>query len=183
MGLHPLPVSYLVSGKPASGSRGFMVGLTETSKRTYLKGDLPGLLLPVPQSLWWAPADPLLHRRASNNSKYFWFSLLWGHCSFPLDLSACKILCPPRVVYYLQSCISLIIKCRWYSRLDSLAGKPDMGFRTFTTGKNYFGIIVASLWVTHPVSMWFYFIVIVPLLPSCCGFFVFGCRVSFFGGF
>ena len=29
----------------------------------------------------------------------------------------------------------------------------------------------------------FDFIVIVSLLPSCCGFFVFGCGVSFFGRF
>ena len=133
VGLHPLPVSYLVSGKLASGSRGFMVGLTETSKRTYLKGDLPWLLLPVPWSLWWAPADSLLHMRTSKKSKYFWFSLLWGHCCFPLDLSACKMLCPPRVGSVSPSPVRLIIKCRWYSRLDSLAGKSDMGFRTFTT--------------------------------------------------
>ena len=31
--------------------------------------------------------------------------------------------------------------------------------------------------------MGFDFIVIVPLLPFCCGFFVFGCGVSLFGGF
>ena len=32
--------------------------------------------------------------------------------------------------------------------------------------------------------MGFDFIVIAPLLPSCCGFFfVFGCGLSFFGGF
>ena len=31
--------------------------------------------------------------------------------------------------------------------------------------------------------MGFNFIMIESLLPSCCGFFVFGCGVSFFGGF
>ena len=31
--------------------------------------------------------------------------------------------------------------------------------------------------------MGFYFIVIVPCLPSCCSFFVFGCGVYFFGVF
>ena len=37
---------------------------------------------------------------------------------------------------------------------------------------------------THPAVMGFDFIVIVPLLPSHCGFsFVFGCGVSFFGEF
>ena len=35
------------------------------------KGDLPGPLLPVPLSLWWAPADPCLHRRPSNTSRYY----------------------------------------------------------------------------------------------------------------
>ena len=128
-----------------------MVGLTETSKRTYLKGDLPGLLLPVPQFLWWAPADPLLHRRTSNNSKYFWFSLLWGHCSFPLDLSACKIFCPPRIVCFLQSCISPIIKCRWYSRWIPWLGSLIWGSEPSQQWKNYFGIIVIQF-VGHPPS-------------------------------
>ena len=42
--------------------------------------------------------------------------------------------------------------------------------------------LFSSLWVTHPAGMGFDFIVIVPLLPSCCGFFfVFG-RVSLLVG-
>ena len=61
--------------RPSPGSTGSMVGLMVTSKRVYAKGELP-----VPPSLWWAPANPLLHRRPSNTSRYFWFSLLWGHC-------------------------------------------------------------------------------------------------------
>ena len=44
-----------------------------------------------------------------------------------------------------------------------------------------------TIWATreaHLVGMGFDFIMIVPLLPSCCGFsFVFGCRVTFFGRF
>ena len=44
-------------------------------------------------------------------------------------------------------------------------------------------MVVQSL-ITHPVSMVFNLIMIVPLLPSCCGFFfVFGHEASFFGGF
>ena len=35
----------------------------------------------------------------------------------------------------------------------------------------------------HPTGMGFDFILIVPLLPSHCDFFAFGCGVSFFGGF
>ena len=30
-----------------------------------------------------------------NTSRWFWFSLLWGHCSFPLGLGVCKILFVP----------------------------------------------------------------------------------------
>ena len=45
--------------------------------------------------------------------------------------------------------------------------------------ENFFGIIVLQS-VAHPLGMGFDFIVIVPLLPSCCSFFfVFGRRVSF----
>ena len=44
--------------------------------------------------------------------------------------------------------------------------------------------VFASLSVTHPPVMGFDFTLIVPLLPSHCGFsFVFGCGVSFFGEF
>ena len=39
----------------------------------------------------------------------------------------------------------------------------------------------SSLWATHTIGMIFDFILIVPLLPSFCGFFfVFGGRISFF---
>ena len=56
-----------------------------------------------------------------------------------------------------------------------------MGFRTFTTS---LVLLFSSLWATHPVGKEFDFIVIVPLLPSCCSFLpVFGCGISFFGRF
>ena len=54
-------LSYLASGYPALGSVGSAVGLMVTSKRAYIKEGLPGLLLPVPLSLWEAPANPHLH--------------------------------------------------------------------------------------------------------------------------
>ena len=42
-------------------------------------------------------------------------------------------------------------------------------------------LLFSSLWGTHPAGMGFDFIMIVPLLLSCCGFFfVFGCGVFFF---
>ena len=68
--------------------------------------------------------------------------------------------------------------------LDPQAGKPDMGLRTFTSGRTSFMLLFSNLWITHLAGMGFYFIVIVPLLSSCYGFFfVFGHRVSLFGGF
>ena len=60
------------------------------SNRVYAKEDLA--VLP---SLWRALANLGLHRRASNTSRQFWFSLLWSHCSSPLGLGACKILFVP----------------------------------------------------------------------------------------
>ena len=39
--------------------------------------------------------------------------------------------------------------------------------------------LASCLCTAHPVSMGLDFIVIVSLLPFCCGLFIFGCRVSF----
>ena len=59
-----------------------------------------------------------------------------------------------------------------------------MGFRTSKSGRTSLVLLFSSLWVTHTADMRFDFIVIVPFLPSCCGFFfVFGYEVSFFVGF
>ena len=60
-----------------------------------------------------------------------------------------------------------------------------MEFRTFTTvGEFRLVLLCSSLWVTYPADMGFQFIVFAPLLPSHCSFFfVFGCGVSYFGGF
>ena len=44
-------------------------------------------------------------------------------------------------------------------------------------------LLFSSFQVVHQAGMGFYFIVIVPCLPSCCSFFVFGCGVYFFGVF
>ena len=50
--------------------------------------------------------------------------------------------------------------------------------------ENCCGIIVLQLWVTHPMGVGFDFIVIVPLLLSCCTFlFVFERGLSFSGRF
>ena len=93
-----------------------------------------------------------------------------------------------------QSYGSLVIKSHWSSRSDSLeipsplsdpqAGKPDVGFRNFTpVGELLWYYCSPVCAVTHPEGMGFDCLMIVPLLPSLCGFFVFGCRESFFDGF
>ena len=100
MGRVVLPpcVGCLARGDTALGSMGSMVGIVVTSKRTYINGPLPGLLLLVPPSLRQATDDPHLHRKPSNTSKYIWFSPLWDHCSFPWVLVNTRFcLCPPRV--------------------------------------------------------------------------------------
>jgi len=66
-----------------------------TSKRAHTKGHFLGLLLLVPPSLQRATADPRLRRSSSNTRWLVWFSLLWGHCSFPLSPGAHKILFVP----------------------------------------------------------------------------------------
>ena len=67
------------------------------SKRVYTKGDF-AKLRPVPPSLWWAPADPRLHRRPSNTSGWFWFSLHGVTAPLLWVLVCTKFcLCPPRL--------------------------------------------------------------------------------------
>ena len=57
-----------------------------------------------------------------------------------------------------------------------------MGSEPSRQWEKFFGLLLPSLWVTHQVSREFYFIMIVPLLLSCYGFFfVFGNGVSSFG--
>ena len=74
--------SFWAWGHPALRSMGSMVVLTVTSKCIYAKGTVLRQLLPVSPLLWWAPADPCLHRRFSNTRRWFWFSFLWTLCSF-----------------------------------------------------------------------------------------------------
>ena len=83
-----------------------------------------------------------------------------------------------------------VIKFCWPSKSDSL-GIPSSFARS--PGWNAWHVIqnlhnmgeffLVSLLVAHPVGMGFDFIMIVPLLPSHCGFFIFGHGVSFCGGF
>ena len=87
-----------------------------------------------------------------------------------------------------------IVKSCWPSRPDSLgipssfvgslAGKPDVGFRTFTIVQELLWYYCSlSLRRSHPVGKGFDLIVIKPLLLSHCGFFLaFGRVVSFLVG-
>ena len=83
------------------------------------------------------------------------------------------------------------LKFHWPSRSDSLESPSSFvrspgleawhGIQNLhNSGRTSLLLLFSSLWVTHPMGMRFDFIVIVPLLLSCCVFFVFGCGVSFF---
>ena len=94
-----------------------------------------------------------------------------------------------------QSYGSPVIKSCWPSKSDSLgilslfAGSPGWkgwhgAHNLLNSGKMSLILLFSCLWVAHLEGMGFYFIMIVPLLPSHCSFFfVFGHAVSFFGGF
>ena len=84
----------------------------------------------------------------------------------------------------------LAFKVRFPGDSQSLCQIPKLGslmwgLEPSQQCENFFGIIVIQcVWVAHPTGLGFHFIVIVPLLPSCCSFsFVLGYWVSFFGGF
>ena len=65
------------------------------------------------------------------------------------------------------------------SRLGSLIWGSELSL----LWENFCDIIVLWFVGCPPRGMDFDFIVIVPVLPPCRGFFVFGCRISFFGIF
>ena len=182
MGEVVLPVCYcLALGDPTLRSVGSVVVLVETSKRISAKGPLLGLLLPVPLSTWQATADSHLPKRSSNTSRQVWFSLLWGHCSFPLGLGACKILFVPSKskVCFPQCCGGPVIKSHWPSKSDSL-GITSLFVRSpsweawlgaqnlHNSGRTSLVLLFSSLWVapwwvwdlilsdytSHTISFW-----------------------------
>ena len=53
------------------------------------------LLHSVPPTLQQATTDPHLYWRLLDTHRQVWVSLLWGHCSFLLGLSAHKVLFVP----------------------------------------------------------------------------------------
>jgi len=145
----------------------------------------------VPPSPWWATVNPHLPRWPSNTSRWIWFCLLWGHCSFTLGLGACTILFVPSNsgIDFPQSCGNLVIKSHWPSQSGSL-GIPSPfaispGLEAWCEAQNLHNKRRISLVLLFsPMAMGFDLIVFVPLvLPHYSFFFVFGHGVCFFGGF
>ena len=108
-----------------------------TSKRTYPNKNLPGLLLPVPLSLWQDTADPCLHRRPSNTHRQSGSVSVRLLILFP---GSRFCLCPPRVEYLFPlSCGSSVVRSHWpripwgfpVPLQDPQAEKPDVGSRIF----------------------------------------------------
>ena len=141
-----------------------LVGLMAMSKREHAKTDLPGLLLPVPHP--WGEAlliRPTLAGSFGSVSCEVSALFLWVlvHTRF--------CLCPPRLESLFspvlwKSCnqIPVAFKVRFpripSSFVRSPAGKPDMGFRTFTTVGEfllYYCSPVCGL-PTNGYETWFY---------------------------
>ena len=105
-------------------------------------------------------------------------------------------LCPPRleslfppVLWKFYNQIPLAFKVRFPGdsqpccqnpRLEAWCGVQNL----HNSGTTYLVLLFSSLWVTHMAGMEFVFIVIVSLLPPCCGlFFDFVLGLCFFSGF
>ena len=112
----------------------------------------------------------------------------------PMLMCAKFCVCPPGLESLLPSVlwkfcnqIPLALKARFPGDSQSLCWIPRLGSLTWGSEcsqqwENLLGLLLfSSLWVTHLAGMGFDFIIIEPLLPSCCSFFfVFGCGISFF---
>ena len=125
-----------------------MVGLMATSKRVYTKRGLP-----VPPSLWGAPADPRLHSPPTLAASFPSVScgvaapLLW------VLVRAKFYLCPPRlkslfpsVLWKAYNQIPLALKARFPGDSQSLCRIPRLGSLTWGSEpsqycRNFFGII------------------------------------------
>ena len=127
---------------------GSIVCLIVTSIRAYTKGDLPGLLLPAPSSLWWTFANPHLTGDPPTladsfpsvfcgvTAPFLWVFVNTKFCLCPLRLES---LFPP-ILWKSCNQIPLNFKVRFPENprflvpfSDPQAGKPDVGFRTVRT--------------------------------------------------
>ena len=166
-------LSYSVWGNPALGSVGCMVGLTVNSKRVYTKGDLPGLLLPGPLSLWWTPANHTSTRDPPTRAGSFDSVSRGGSAPFLWVLVCIRFcLCPPRLESLFppvlwKSYNQIPLTCKGIPRFprdsQSLCRIPSLGSLMWGSEplqqwENFLGIIVLQV-VGHPPSrfgIWFY---------------------------
>ena len=140
------------------------------SGRAHAKEHFLELLLPVSLSPWWATATPCFCRWPSNTSRLVWFSLLWGHCSFPwVPMHTRLCVCPPRVESLFppvlsKSCNQILLAFKvWFSRNSSSHCRaPRLGSLTWGSEASlqwvdFCGISVLQF-VSHPPSsygIWF----------------------------
>ena len=162
-----------------------------TSKRTYAKGHLPGLLFPGPHR----HDKPQLTHTSAEDSPVIadlvhspMGSLLFSLGSWCTQDFVCAL--QEWSLWFPQSCGSPVIKSWWPSGLDSL-GIPSPFVRSpgweawrgiqnlHKSGRTSSVLFFSRFWVIFCTSMGFHFILIAPLLLSHCGFFFFGCGVSF----
>ena len=174
------------------GSMGSRVGLRVTSKRIYVRGPFQDCCCLCP-NLHGKP----LPTQTSTRSPSTWAGRSGSiSCGVTVYLSpgswyAQYFVCAIQgwSLCILQSCESPIIKSHWPSKSDSLVTRSlfirSLGWEAWrevqnlhNNGRTSLGLLFSGLWATHLVGMGFDFIVTVPFLSSCCGFFfVFGLGV------
>ena len=156
-----------------------MVRLVVPSRRASCQGPFQACCCQG-ASPWRAPAAPRLRRRPSSSSRWVWFSLLCGHCPFPLGPVS------PRLC---KSCkqTPLASKVRFPGDSQSLLWSPRLGSLTWDSEplqqwEDFLGITALQCvgWPPSGSGLWS----LTRLCPSfrlCCRFLVFGCGASFWG--
>lgn len=125
------------------------------SKRIYTKRDLP-----VPPSLWWAPANPGPYNTSIERSLLWSLLLSSGSRSTPLPSKTRALCFPQSSGKYNPN--PLALQGRFPEDSQSLlsdpqAGKPDKGSEPSQQCDNFFGIIILQS-VAHLAGMGFDFI-------------------------
>ena len=121
-------------------------------------------------------ANPCLHRRPFSTTRQFWFNLLWGHCSFSLDLGVGKVLFVPSKTGVsvssspVKSCsqIPLVFKVIFpgdsQSFFRSLGCEARRGVENLhDSGRTCLVLLFFSLCVSHSAGMGFDYMVNVHL--------------------
>ena len=153
-----------------------MIELMATSKTAYMKGGLPGVLLPAPASL----GDPLLTIASTGDPAI----LASGLVSCGVTAPFLWVLVPTDLVCALQDWslfhpvlwnsynqIPLAFKVRFPRGFQSLCQIPRLGSLTWGSEpsqqwENFFGMVFFSLWVTNPAGIGFDFVMIAPPLDA-----------------